>query len=131
MDISYRLIRGAELIKVTVTGEFDRQATEEACATLATKVRKTEPNGVLLDLRDFGCDLSVAEVYGVCSDLTEFQPLYWRRIAVLVDGDAADRKFDLADFMSLCGRNRGLPIRAFTDKDAAVAWLESGATRDQ
>ncbi len=127
MEVSYRLIRSEEIIKVNVTGEFDREATKETCAKLAESVRDMNAAGVLLDLRDFKCDMTVTDVYEVCRELAEFLPFRRRRMAVLVDEDCRNQKFDLADFLALCGQNRGLPIRAFTDKESAAQWLESEA----
>jgi hypothetical protein len=129
MDVVYRLIRSDEIIKVNVTGEFDRTATKETCAKLAESVRDMKAAGVLLDVRNFKCDMTVTDVYEVCTELAGFLPFHQRRMAVLVDHDCGQHRFDLADFLALCGRNRGLPIRAFTDKESAAQWLESEADR--
>lgn len=124
MDISYCLVDSSELIKVTIAGHFDRDATTKACAELATGISQRDTKGVL-HLREFKCDMSVADVYEVCSNLAGALPAHQQRMAVLLGQDAAKREFDLANFMSLCGQNRGLPIRPFTDKDEAIGWLES------
>lgn len=42
MDISYCLVDSSELIKVTIAGHFDRDATTKACAELATGISQRD-----------------------------------------------------------------------------------------
>lgn len=128
MDASYHRVQGTHLLKANIYGRFDRRATMGLCVAVADEIRRIECRGVLLDLRDFDCDISPTGVFDVCSRLAELLPFYQRRMAVLVDNAGHPRAFERADFLALCAKNRGLPIEAFTSEDEAVSWLRAAPT---
>lgn len=125
MDISYHHVKGNALFKVNVEGQFDREASLKLCDTVAGELQSGSYRGVLIDLRDFECTVSGVDVYDVSSRLA--QHFAWRRqrTALLLDQhhDRADRTRELSDLMELCAQNRGVPLRAFNDAEAAAAWL--------
>lgn len=77
-----------------------------------------------MDLRDVACDIDTVEVFHLASYMAWPDPALPtnRRIAVVVSGT---REFDNAKFLELCASNRSLDMKAFTDYEEAVNWLDA------
>lgn len=130
MKTRHWVIHSRELIVVNAEGTLDRTASLRALRHLVSSTEHTERYEVLMDLRDAECDVSTLDVYELAAGMAWPQPMLptRRKVAVLVsEGEA----FDHASFLELCAGNRGMRIRAFTDADAAAAWLEADLSGDE
>ncbi len=124
MKTRHWVIQSRELIVVNAEGVLDLGASRRALRDLAASPERTEFYEVLMDLRDADCKLSTLDVYELAAAMAWPEPMLptRRKVAVLV---SEGEPFDLASFLELCAGNRGMRIRAFTDADAAAAWLET------
>ena len=114
---------------MTSSGTIDLVASKAALKSLAADPKFEARYEILLDLRDSECDLSVTDVYEICTYLAWPDPALptSKKIAVLVSGQ---RAFDHAKFLEVCSTNRGVQVGAFEDYEKASEWLDADLPED-
>ena len=103
-------------LKGTMTLEDQRTIGE----AIMDECQRRKCGRALADARQQAGDLSIIDWHELA---TQLQP-NWPRDLYLAIVDRADRlKPDR--FLETVARNRGVPVRVFSDMDEAVAWLNS------
>ncbi|MEM6423556.1 MAG: hypothetical protein AAF728_00100 [Cyanobacteria bacterium P01_D01_bin.128] len=126
MKTSYKILHSKDAIIVNAEGLLDLVASKDLLKNLISSSEYSESYEILMDLRDANCELGTVDIYELACEMTmQTNPLLptQRKVAVLVRADEA--AFEPAEFLSLCAGNRGLAMQAFTDADAATAWLDA------
>jgi len=77
---------------------------------------------ILLDARTLQGRLSIVDIVELVKTLVAESARYKRKLALLVRNDDQQER---ARFLHLYSHNRGIPIAAFTDYEAAVKWLHA------
>lgn len=74
---------------------------------------------VFLDVRKTQLELSIADLWYLASELSNFPKERPRKTAILCPLE----QFDYAGFFALCAQNRGFSLGAFSSFEAAIEWL--------
>ena len=112
-----------DLVRVRIAGtstmeEYSRQRSEIAEAVRASGTRR-----LLLDLQEAVFDISLMDLYSICSTAYDVYPPGTRVAAVIGPSTLA---VDRIRFGEDVAANRGAALRAFHDEDAARRWLDAG-----
>jgi len=122
LALSYAIDAAQEL--VIITGEYsDAEEWQRVLASLLTDPRMRGGFGFLRDLREATTPVDAATVVGLMDAVRRFWPLLKpSRAAVLTP-----REFDPAAFAAhALADTFGIPLRMFTNYDAAMQWLREG-----
>lgn len=122
MGPDVRICRGDDVLVVDVEGRLDLEESKQGIRRLSRHLEHEGARGILFDLRDVRCELSVLDVYQLASLLAWPDPALptGRAVAVVVP---ETKKFDHPRFFEICARNRGLDVRSFETYDPAWQWL--------
>ena len=104
MNLNIQLVRQADYIKTTPTGEFDMASTKQLLQTLSAASSSGEDRPMLVDIRKTSSILKKADVFELASTLIEYGKTFRRKTAILARDDDS---FDRANFFELVARNRG------------------------
>lgn len=121
MKVSYRVFAPDDFVQVDIAGKVDLDATKREFARLLCEPDLSASQSFLVDFRESDCELSVVDVYLLVKEVSEEWRTKLDRTAIVLD--ASDVR-SLGQFTEDTAWNRGLPLRVFTDYDAAVAWIE-------
>lgn len=123
IDLHFHHIEADRLVRVDASGRVDLAASLK----MAREIAAFHDSGathlpVLLDARSLQGRLTIVDIVELVKTLVADSARYKRKLALLVrDDDQQER----ARFLHLYSRNRGIPIDAFTDYEAAVKWLQA------
>ena len=102
-------------------GRMSPDATNKAIAVSAEKARTADDKRVLFDF----CNVSFAKDY-VAQSIA--QPTVARQLGIDPDFKIAflsGKDFAVAQEIEKVARRRGYTVKAFSDKDEAIAWLKA------
>jgi len=119
MPANIRFIHAKEYIKATAEGQIDLEAARELLLEIASASGPSVNYEVFLDVRKTQPELSIADLWYLAAELSNFSGGPPRKTALLCPLE----QFDYAGFFALCARNRGLHLGAFTSFEAAIEWL--------
>ena len=116
-------IEADRLVRVDASGRVDLAASLKMAREIAAfRDTGAAQLPVLLDARSLQGRLTIVDIVELVKTLVADSARYKRKLALLVrDDDQQER----ARFLHLYSRNRGIPIDAFTDYEAAVKWLQA------
>ncbi|MCY7421639.1 MAG: hypothetical protein LH478_07850 [Chitinophagaceae bacterium] len=120
MNLNIQLVRQADYIKTSPTGELDMASTKELLRTLAAASSAGEEKPMLVDIRNTSSILKKVDVFELASTLIEYGKTFRRKTAILARDDDS---FDRANFFELVAKNRGYNVNAFTSFEEAIIWL--------
>jgi hypothetical protein len=120
--MEYIVVSVNEFIKVTHSGEFDREETRRSLPQFAELIAASGCNHILLDTREAFTNppLTFFDIYRFVEELGKHGATLRNKIAVLTRKDA---QFDNAKFFELCAGNRGFDAQAFTSFEEAINWF--------
>jgi hypothetical protein len=122
MAINIRIIRAHEFIKATLEGQINLEESKKLLLEFAATSGLSVDYQVLLDVRKTQLELSIADLWYLSAELSNFRKALPRKTAVLCPLE----QFDYAGFFALCAQNRGFHISAFTSFEDAIEWLIEG-----
>jgi hypothetical protein len=122
MAINIRIIRAHEFIKATLEGQINLVESKKLLLEFAATSGPSVDYQVLLDVRKTELELSIADLWYLSAELSNFRKALPRKTAVLCPVE----QFDYAGFFALCAQNRGFQISAFTSFEDAIEWLIQG-----
>jgi hypothetical protein len=122
MAINIRIIRAHEFIKATLEGQINLEESKKLLLEFAATSGLSVDYEVLLDVRKTQLELSIADLWYLAAELSNFRKALPRKTAVLCPLE----QFDYAGFFALCAQNRGFHISAFTSFEDAIEWLIEG-----
>jgi hypothetical protein len=122
MAINIRIIRAHEFIKATLEGQINLEESKKLLLEFAATSGPSVDYEVLLDVRKTQLELSIADLWYLAAELSNFRKALPRKTAVLCPLE----QFDYAGFFALCAQNRGFHISAFTSFEDAIEWLIEG-----
>lgn len=113
------------MVIATAKGEWDSKTDDAMVHEIMEMVDSTKSKKTLLDIRELRFYHPVLQVFEraqvIKKQRQEFKNVS-RKVAIVYP--ATDEKIDEnIKFFETVARNRGMPYRAFTDVDAAMAWL--------
>jgi hypothetical protein len=120
MLLNIQLVRQADYVKTTPTGELDMASTKRLLLTLAAASSEGEEKPMLVDIRKTSSILKKVDVFELASTLIEYGKTFRRKTAILARDDDS---FDRANFFELVAKNRGYNVNAFTSFEEAIFWL--------
>lgn len=120
MNLNIQLVRQADFIRTTPTGELDMNSTKELLRTLAAAGSTGNDKPMLVDIRKTSSILKKVDVFELASSLIVYGKTFRRKTAILARDDDS---FDRANFFELVAKNRGYNVNAFTSFEEAIVWL--------
>ena len=120
MNLNIQLVRQADFIRTTPTGELDMNSTKELLRTLAAAGSTGDDKPMLVDIRKTSSILKKVDVFELASSLIVYGKTFRRKTAILARDDDS---FDRANFFELVAKNRGYNVNAFTSFEEAIVWL--------
>jgi hypothetical protein len=123
MKTEHLVLPSKELIVLTANGTLDLDESKIMIDKLVSNPEYQSHYEILMDLRDTECELTIIEIYTLVSYMVWPDPALptRRKIAVVV---RSMQELDGAKFMELCANNRSLHIKAFSDLDESITWLD-------
>jgi len=122
MSTNIRIVHAHEFIKATPEGHLDLDKTKELLKEIVAASGPSSDYEVFLDVRKTQPELSIADLWYLAAELSNFRKAFSRKTAVLCSGERSD----YAEFLALCAQNRGMNVNAFTSFEAAIEWLIEG-----
>ena len=122
MEYTEEVLASSGIICATVTGRID----PERLANLGKQTRKrayASDLGFLLDLIRATDFPSIINVHNWFDDYYDRVDLHLKTVPTAHLGSPSD--IELLEFIETSWTNRGAIVRAFTDREAALKWLES------
>jgi hypothetical protein len=119
MPTNIRIVYAHEFIKATMEGQINLEESKELLLEFAATSGPSVDFEVLLDVRKMQPELSIADLWHLAAELSNFREALPRKTAILCPLE----QFDYAGFFALCAQNRGFHISAFTAFEAAIEWL--------
>ena len=111
------------VVLVTITGPVDGAELQAAVQAAIASCIAHDAWLVLTDLTTMVAGHTVVDLFGLITVISDLGVRGRFREAVVAGSDP--RTLELAQFFETAGVNRGLSIRAFTDRDSARVWLMS------
>lgn len=115
-----RIVPVREFLRTDVDGQIDLESSREVLKAIVRASASLGLYRVLVDARGAPHEISIADVYDLASDLDALGVTARHRIATL---HQTPEGLERAGYFSVLARSRGHAIRAFSDFEAAVAWL--------
>jgi hypothetical protein len=122
MATNIRIVYAHEFIKATLEGQINLEESKKLLLKFAAVSGPAADFEVLLDVRKMQPELSIADLWYLAAELSNFRKALPRKTAVLCPVE----QFDYAGFFALCAQNRGFQISAFTSFEDAIEWLIQG-----
>lgn len=122
-EVPYKIeiVTNPGYINVDQYGEVTMDDVEVIRREIFELVAREKLSRVLVDVREQSNDFSITELFNMTVDHAVAQtPFPKPRVCLVVRRDQEDN----ARFIENVGLNRGLPIKCFIDKEAALAWLQ-------
>ncbi|MGA2158627.1 MAG: hypothetical protein WB588_01785 [Dehalococcoidia bacterium] len=119
MATDIRIIHAYDFIKATPEGKLDFEKSKKLLLEIASATGPVVDYDIILDTRKAQVEMSVAELWHLAVEISNFPKVFSRRTAVLCPIEP----FDDAEFFALCARNRGFQIKAFTSFEDTIEWL--------
>jgi hypothetical protein len=119
MPTDIRIIRAQEFVVANPEGRLDFKRAKTLLMEIASAKASSFNYEILLDTRKAQVELSVADLWYLAGELSNFGKVFSRKTAVLCPLE----RFDNAQFFALCAENRGSRVRAFTSFEDAFEWL--------
>lgn len=126
MGFEYTISRGERLACVTALGPIDFEQSLAVGDELAADPEFEPGFKLLVDLRRMEFNPSTPEIESFARTLPRFKQVFSDRIAVATSGGV---HFGLARMTCLMAEAGGFLMRAFSDYEAARAWLVEDAPR--
>ena len=123
--LKLQIIKAADFIKSTPSGDLDVKASRQVLAQIAAAGANLHDYTVLIDLRQVKARLSTTDTFNLATELLEYGETFHRKTAVLA---RAEQDIDLMTFFETVAKNRGFRVKAFTDFEEAMTWLLSIAS---
>jgi hypothetical protein len=120
MDFEISSSVEAEVLVVTFGGRVGEDNVTAMVKRYFDLVRAERPKKVLADVRTLDGQLSSGRVYFLVRNLPQPVP----RAVKTAFLDRAERA-DEAHFLESTAHNAGVELKAFVDRDAALAWLRA------
>ena len=119
-----KIIPANDLIKAKAEGELDFEGSKRLFKEIALAGSSLADYQVLLDARKAQSRLSVADLWYLAVELRDLLKPFSQKMALLCQLGQCDQ----AEFFTLCAKNRGFNLRAFTSFENAIEWLISNET---
>src|SRR5690349_11067693 len=125
MDYTIQLVEDRKLIVATASGEWEAGVDNAMVQQIMEAVVTSGLSRVLVDIRGLKLDIPLVQIFERAKEMRER-----RKQAGVVSAKAAvvyppnDPKMEEDfNFFETAARNRGLPYRAFSNREEALAWL--------
>lgn len=119
MPTNIKIIHAQDFIRAQPDGVLDLTASRQLLKDLVTELDTSGKYHVLVDTRGADVQLSTAEIYDLGVAVGAEPALAREKVALLVP---PEEKLD-AGFLETVSVNRGAHLGAFTEFEAAIAWL--------
>ena len=120
MDFELNASPDGDVLVVAFGGRLSESNATEMVERYFDQIRARRPKKVLADVRGLEGELSAGRVYFLVRDLPQPVP-QGIKTAFL---DRAERA-DQAHFLESTAHNAGVELKAFADRDVALAWLRA------
>ncbi len=104
---------------VVITGRAGKSTVQEAAGRILAMVREKNVKELLIDIRAFKGQRSYTDTY---FRVRRYSHDFVSPRVAFVD---TEENAEFRAFHETTARNAGLPVRCFTDIEAAMAWLKS------
>jgi hypothetical protein len=121
MATHIRIIPANDLIKAKAEGELDFEGSKRLFKAIALAGAPLADYQILLDARKMQSRMSVTDLWYLAIELRNLLKPFSQKMALLYQLEPCDQ----AEFFTLCAKNRGFKIRAFTSFEDAIEWLIS------
>jgi hypothetical protein len=116
-----KIIPANDLIKARAEGELDFEGSKRLFKELALAGSASADYQILLDARKVQPRMSVTDLWYLAIELRNLLKSFSKKMALLYRLEPCNQ----AEFFTLCAKNRGFKIRAFTSFEEAIEWLTS------
>ncbi|HEU0179610.1 MAG TPA: hypothetical protein VFV58_35720 [Blastocatellia bacterium] len=120
MDLTLRIIRARDFLKVTPTGEVELKTSKQTLMNLTSFNAAPRQYDILIDARQKSGFLTLADIAELVEVMLEHRDSFRSKLAILAIPGLG---FDHAKFMELYANNRGFHVAAFMDFEEAMNWL--------
>jgi hypothetical protein len=121
MSTTIRIIKANDFIKATPEGQFDLEKSKKLLMEIAAVSAPLVDYEIILDTRKAQVGMSVADLWHLAAELSNLRKAFSRKTAVLCPLE----QFDRAGFFAICAQNRGLRVKAFTNFEDGIEWLNT------
>jgi hypothetical protein len=125
MDYTIQLVEDRKLIIATASGDWEQEADNAMVRQIMDAVTTSGLDRVLVDIRELKLDIPLVQIFERAKEMRERRKqagVTSARAAVVYPPNDPKMEQDF-NFFETAARNRGLPYRAFSDIDDAMAWL--------
>jgi hypothetical protein len=120
--ISSKIIGG--ILEVEISGEAKKTNSDFIANEIHKSIISTAPAAILLDIRGLKGRFEIVDLYYQVRTFSQKAP-------ILDTAIVGSREYEKQDsFLEITSQNIGLPIRWFTDIDAAREWLGSKSRKE-
>ncbi len=120
-ESEYRLSASLQngITVVVITGRAEKSTSQEAAGRIVAMIKERNVKELLIDVRAFKGPRSYTDTY---FRVRRYPHDFVSPRVAFVD---TEENAEFRAFHETTARNAGLPVRCFTDIEAAMAWLKS------
>jgi len=122
MEYNYTINTDTKIITVQTKGDLIKNEVAEMDKSIRMKASELERN-VLFDFRKSKNKISIADAYFWYDEFYNDDERFLMSIPTVHLSSAGDE--DFFKFFETTTNNNGIPIKMFTEEEAAIAWLGS------
>jgi hypothetical protein len=122
MQVHYKVIQAKDFIKARPTGDTDVEQSKRVLGEIAEMASMPGEYEILLDVREAFGNLDQNDIWELVDELGRHRKAFRNKIAVLARDD---EQFNKAVFGEMAATTSGFQLRAFTDYEDAINWLQS------
>ena len=119
--INFTTINFKDFIKAKPRGEFDFEQSKSLLVELVSVDKSPSAYNVLIDIRDAYGHLDISDIYEIAFELSRHIGAFRNKIAFVVRDDVQAIN---ASFLEVYAHDRGLNIKAFTEFEETIKWLQ-------
>lgn len=121
MSDRIKLYHIRDFIRMTESGELDRDRSIKLVRELATSANFHKDHNIMLDLRETHGQASLSDLIEISTEFASYHKLFRNKIAVLIPN--TEERLQLANRFKTCMDMQGFLFEQFTDFEAAIEWL--------
>ncbi|MGD9330318.1 MAG: hypothetical protein PVJ53_03345 [Desulfobacterales bacterium] len=121
MSDRVKIYQVGDFIRMTESGELDRDRSIKIVRDLATAANFHKDHNILLDLRETDSQASMHDLIDIAMEFATYHELFRNKIAVLIPN--TEERLQLANRFKACMDLQGFQFEKFSDFEAAIEWL--------
>jgi len=119
MSAQIKIFHAYDLISATPQGQLNLETFRNLLLEISLTSNTLQKCNLIIDTRKTHSIMSVFDLWHIASELNELTRNFVYKTAILY----IPIDFNNIDFFTLCSKNRGSNIKAFTSYEEAMEWL--------